>query len=149
MSKKIYIPIVFDDAEFIPTYAHEHDAGCDVKSIRKYNLEPHSVTEIECGIKINVPEGYVIDVRTRSGMAKNGVCVINSPGTIDPYYTGQIKVLLYNANDYIYHIAEKERIGQLVCHKFQKIAWLPVCDKALEDSAKGKRGDNGFGSTGR
>lgn len=149
MSKKVYIPIYTKDSSFIPQYANEDDAGCDVKAFMNYSLDPHSVTEINCGIKVNVPRGYVIDVRTRSGMAKNGVFVINSPGTIDPYYVGQIKVLLYNTNDYPYFVQENERIGQLVCHKFQKIEWQPVCEEVLEEAAKGKRGDNGFGSTGR
>lgn len=142
------IPICFEDKDLIPQYAHDYDAGCDLKSKYDYVLLPNRVTSIDTGIRIKVPEGYVVDVRSRSGLATEGIFVINSPGTIDPYYTGVIRVLLFNTTEHPVYIQKGWNVAQLICHKFVKINWLPVCKEVLTVDDD-KRGDNGFGSTGR
>ena len=100
---------------------------------------------IHTGLKIALPEGYEAQIRPRSGLAaKYGITVLNSPGTIDADYRGEIGVILVNLSNTSFTIQPGDRIAQLVVAKFEQIDWLPMNE--LSDT---KRGEGGFGSTGK
>ena len=99
---------------------------------------------VPTGVSIQLPEGYEAQVRPRSGLAaKNGVTVLNSPGTIDSDYTGEIKVILYNSSDVDFVISPLDRIAQMVVAKVERVSWMK-----LSELSETKRGSGGFGSTG-
>lgn len=128
-----------------PAYATEGAAGMDVVSAVDTTLEPGGRAAIETGFAIAIPPGYEVQVRPRSGLAlKHGVTCLNTPGTIDSDYRGEVKVILANLGQEPFVIARGDRIAQLVPAPVQR-AVLDEVD-ALEDTA---RGSGGFGSTGR
>ena len=128
-----------------PAYATEGAAGMDVVSAVDTTLEPGARAAIETGFAIAIPPGYEVQVRPRSGLAlKHGVTCLNTPGTIDSDYRGEVKVILANLGQEPFAIARGERIAQLVPAPVQR-AVLDEVD-VLEDTA---RGHGGFGSTGR
>ena len=130
----------------IPSYAHEGDAGMDVRANIKEPITLRSLerTIIPTGIRVKIPEGYEIQVRPRSGLAaKHGVTVCNNPGTIDVGYTNTIGVILINLSNEPFTINPGDRIAQIVLNKFETIEWEEV--DTLEDT---ERGLSGFGSTG-
>jgi dUTP pyrophosphatase len=125
-------------------YATEGSAGMDIYSIEETSLEPGEYKAISTNIAVELPEGYEIQVRPRSGLAiKNGISVINSPGTVDSDYRGEIKVLLINHSKEVFNIKPGDRIAQLVVCKYEKAKLIQV--QELSDT---KRGEGGFGSTG-
>lgn len=128
-----------------PTYAREGDAGADLRSAESLvYLGPRQRKLIKTGVSIALPDGYVALIHPRSGLAlKHGVTVLNTPGTIDSGYRGEIAVLLYNAGDDVFMVERGDRIAQMVIQKFET-AEFEVVD-ALTDT---DRGDGGFGSTG-
>jgi dUTP pyrophosphatase len=100
---------------------------------------------VPTGLHIELPDGYEAQVRPRSGLAaKHGITVLNSPGTIDADYRGEIKVILVNLSKEPFVINRGERIAQMVIARYEKIEWEQVCE--LSDS---ERGEGGFGSTGK
>lgn len=124
----------------IPRYQTKGSAGLDLHSIEAAIIEPGSRALIGTGLSINLPESTEGQVRSRSGLAaKNGVHVLNSPGTIDQDYKGEIKVILYNAGDSIFSVEKGDRIAQLVIAPVYQVGEL-VLDNTREDQ--------GFGSTG-
>ncbi|MEA3506700.1 MAG: dUTP diphosphatase [Elusimicrobiota bacterium] len=129
----------------LPEYAHPGDSGMDLVNAGKETvIPPGERALIPAGIKIAVPEGWEIQIRSRSGLAvKEGIMVLNSPGTIDAGYRGEIGVILLNTSKESVEINSGMRIAQAVLQKIEKIAWQKV--ESLEDSS---RGDGGFGSTG-
>lgn len=127
----------------LPTRAHEHDAGWDLHALEHDQLQPGETRMIRTGIAIAVPVGQVGDVRSRSGLASRNITVTNSPGTIDPGYTGEVKVLLSNRTRRRFTIEPGDRIAQLV-FTYTNTQPLQVVDE-LDDS---ERGEAGFGSTG-
>jgi len=133
------------DAE-IPKYATPGSAGMDIKSIEDVIIGPGRTRIVSTGIAADIPDGYEIQVRPRSGLAaKHGITVLNSPGTVDSDYTGEIKVILHNVRDEKYEIKKGDRIAQLV---LARVAKLPV--EEVNDIEKDtERGSGGFGSTGR
>lgn len=131
----------------LPEYKTSGSAGVDVKA----NLEapvaikPMERVLIPTGIFVEIPFGYEIQVRPRSGLTlKHGISVVNSPGTIDSDYRGEIKIILINLSSEIYKIEDGERIAQLVLAKHDWIEWEQV--EVLSDS---DRGEGGFGHTGK
>ena len=131
----------------VPEYATEGAAGLDLCARIPHEIFLHPGVRFTCptGIAIELPEGFEAQIRPRSGMArKNGVTVLNSPGTIDPDYRGEIGVILYNAGDEAFSINPGDRIAQMVIAPFVRAELQEVAD--LSDSA---RGDGGFGSTGK
>ena len=97
------------------------------------------------GLYVEIPEGYEIQVRPRSGLAaKYGISVANAPGTIDPDYRGEIKVILVNLSNEVFELKPGERIAQLVVAQFTRIEW-----ESVEQLSDTERGAGGFGSTGR
>lgn len=130
-----------------PSYATELSAGMDLKASidTPLTLGPLERALIPTGISIALPEGTEAQIRPRSGLAaKHGITVLNSPGTIDADYRGEIKVILVNLSNEPFVINPGERIAQMVVAKFEKVVWKEVA--ALDDTA---RGEGGFGSTGK
>ena len=131
----------------LPTYATKASSGVDLKATvdTPVTLEPMERRIIHTGLKIALPEGYEAQIRSRSGLAaKYGITVLNSPGTIDADYRGEIGVILVNLSNTSFTIQPGDRIAQLVVAKFEQIDWLPMNE--LSDT---KRGEGGFGSTGK
>ncbi|GAA3821864.1 dUTP diphosphatase [Nocardioides panacisoli] len=129
----------------LPAYAHPGDAGADLVTAVDVTLEPGERALVPTGIAMALPEGYVALVHPRSGLAaRHGLSIVNTPGTIDAGYRGEIKVLLVN-HDPREAIALKrgDRIAQLVVQRFERAAFLAV--DHLPESA---RGSGGYGSTG-
>jgi dUTP pyrophosphatase len=139
------VKIVNKSDNALPQYETGGSAGLDVRSNEDGVLQPGEFKLVKTGLFVEIPAGYEIQVRPRSGMAlKHGVTVLNSPGTIDSDYRGEIGVILINHNTLPYSIIKGERIAQLVLCPIERIQWLSV------GSIGGtKRGENGFGSTGK
>lgn len=143
----IEIPVINESLYPLPTYATVSSAGMDLKASlsEAIILEPLARKIIGTGLKIALPRGFEAQVRPRSGLAaKHGVTVLNSPGTIDADYRGEIGVILVNLSNEIFTVEPGERIAQLVVAKHQQIEWKPT--KSLPDT---DRGSGGFGSTGK
>lgn len=129
----------------LPVYATEHAAGLDVVSAEDLVLEPGARHAVATGFAIAIPPGYEVQVRPRSGLAlKHGITCLNSPGTIDADYRGEVKVILANLGLEAFEVKRGERIAQLVPAAVQRahFAEVPVLDETA-------RGSGGFGSTGR
>jgi len=128
-----------------PCYAHEGDAGMDIYSSENYILKPGESKIFGAGIKVAIPFGYEMQVRPRSGLAaKFAVTVLNSPGTIDHQYRGNVGVILINHSKNNYEVKKGDRIAQAVFAKFESAKLAEVDD--LDATA---RGEGGFGSTGK
>ena len=146
MTKIIEVETIHPDAVF-PTYAYETDSGFDLHSTQDLTIGPFGRILVPTGIKVSFPFGYEIQVRPKSGLAiKQGLTVLNTPGTVDQGYTGEIQVIVFNTNNYTVMIPKGMKVAQAVLcpvvngkHvKFEKV-----------DSIENKdRGNNGFGSTG-
>ncbi len=135
-----------DAAAFLPAYAHgpEEDAGLDLRALEETVLEPGQPRAVPTGLAIELPPGYEGQVRPRSGLAlRHAITLPNSPGTIDPGYRGEIRVILLNLGREPYKIARGERIAQLVIARYERVEWE---EGELADSV---RGEGGFGSSGR
>lgn len=130
-----------------PAYATPQSAGVDLKADiqEPIVLNPLQRTLVPTGLYIALPQGYEAQVRPRSGLAlKHGITVLNSPGTIDADYRGQLQVILVNLSDTPFTIAPGERIAQMVIAKHEQVEWEQV--ESLEQTS---RGAGGFGSTGK
>ncbi|MBU6347653.1 MAG: dUTP diphosphatase [Actinomycetales bacterium] len=129
----------------VPAYAHLFDAGADLVSVEDARLEPGERRLIATGIALAIPEGFVGLVHPRSGLAaKNGIALVNAPGTIDAGYRGEIKVCLVNLDpSEAVELPSGSRIAQLVIQKVELAQFIEVSD--LSDS---QRGTGGFGSSG-
>ena len=133
----------------LPSYETEGAAGMDVRAAVAADapmvLQPGERDMVPTGLSVAIPHGYEIQVRPRSGLAaKHGITALNSPGTIDCDYRGEIKVILINHGNAPFTIVRGERIGQLVLAPVTRLSWGEV--EELDDTA---RGAGGFGSTGR
>ena len=129
----------------LPAYATSGAAGLDVVAADDVTLAPGHWAAVPTGFAIAIPPGYEVQVRPRSGLAfKHGVTCLNTPGTVDADYRGEVKVLLINHGPEPFVIARGERIAQLVPAKLQHAEMVEVT--ALDET---KRGQGGFGSTGR
>ncbi len=135
-----------EDAK-IPSYAYELDSGFDLYSTEKMVLPAFGRGLVPTGLSFDLPEGYEIQVRTKSGLAINlGLMVLNSPGTVDRGYTGEIKVPVFNTNNNTLVIEKDMKVAQavlcpVVCGKFVKF-------EESDNLSTSQRGDKGFGSTG-
>ena len=129
----------------LPKYARDGDAGMDICAAEDDFLSPFNWKAISTGLFVEIPEGYEIQIRSRSGLAfKHGVSVLNSPGTIDSGYRGEIKVILKNSDYHRYEIKKGERIAQMVVAPVTTATFIEVAE--LSDS---ERGVGGLGSTGK
>jgi len=141
------IKVVNKSGRELPQYATESSAGVDLRAAisEPIVLEPLQRAMVPTGLYMEIPKGYEGQVRPRSGLAaKHGVTVLNTPGTIDADYRGEIRVILVNLSSQAFEIQPGERIAQMVFAKHETAQWEEV--DALEESA---RGAGGFGSTGR
>ena len=131
----------------LPEYATEQSAGLDLKANieEPLTLEPLQRALVPTGLYIALPKGFEAQVRPRSGLAaKHGITVLNTPGTIDADYRGEIKVILVNLSQEPFQSVPGERIAQMVVARHETVQWEPV--ESLEST---DRGAGGFGSTGK
>ena len=130
----------------LPKYAHgpEEDAGMDLCAVEDALLEPNVPQAVPTGLTLELPPGYEAQIRPRSGLAlKHAISVPNSPGTIDPGYRGEVKVILINLGRAPYQIHKGDRIAQMIIARYEA---LEIVEGELSDST---RGAGGFGSSGR
>ena len=142
------VKIVLGKGAKIPTYATKNSAGFDLRANLDFpmTIAPGERVMIPTGTKIQLPEGYEGQIRPRSGLAiKNGITVLNTPGTIDSDYRGEIKVLLINLSNDAYTLVPGERIAQMVVSKVEQVENWEQCE-TLDES---ERSEGGFGHTGK
>lgn len=133
-----------DPAAILPSYAHPGDAGMDVRSVEELVIEPGDRSLVRTGLVMMLPPGYEAQVRPRSGLAlKNGVTVLNTPGTIDEGYRGEVGVILANFGAEPFKVEKGAKIAQIV---------IAPCTRAeiveTDEVDATERGEGGFGSTG-
>ena len=141
------VKIVNRSRHALPAYATAGAAGMDLRAQLEapITLAPLGRVLVPTGLFIELPQGYEAQVRPRSGLAiKHGLTVLNSPGTIDADYRGEIKVALVNLSAELFEIQDGERIAQLVVARHEQVTWQPV-----EELGETERGAGGFGHTGR
>lgn len=129
----------------VPAYAHPGDAGADLSAAESVELAPGARATVGTGVSVALPDGYVGFVVPRSGLAaKHGITIVNSPGTVDAGYRGEIRVTVLNTDsEHPFSIAAGDRIAQLIVMPVSRARFVPV------DSLPGShRGESGFGSTG-
>ena len=143
----IEIRIVNKSSNSYPEYATTGASGMDIRAAidKQVVLQPMQRALLPTGLFVSIPEGYEIQIRPRSGLAiKQGITCLNTPGTIDADYRGEIKVILINLSAEEQTIQPGDRIAQMVLQKVERIEWQPV--ETLDDT---DRGTGGFGSTGK
>lgn len=131
----------------VPRYAHgpEEDAGMDLHAVENVTLAPHETKLVPTGLSIELPPGFEAQIRPRSGLAlKHSITLPNSPATIDPGYRGEIRVILQNLGRETFEIHPGDRIAQMVIARYEAVEWIEHDE--LSDS---RRGEGGFGSSGR
>jgi dUTP pyrophosphatase len=143
----MHIKIVNTSKHPLPAYETEASAGMDLKAELTDDviLKPLERNLIPTGLYIELPMGYEAQIRPRSGLAyKHGLTVLNSPGTIDADYRGEIKIILVNLSDNDYVIKDGERIAQMIISQHSKAEWILV-----DELNETQRGTGGFGHTGK
>lgn len=143
----IAIKIINTSSNALPGYATSGSSGMDIRASleKEIVLQPFERTLVPTGIFIEIPEGYEVQIRPRSGLAiKQGITCLNTPGTIDADYRGEIKVILINLSQEAQVIQHGDRIAQMVLQKVEQITWVPV-----EQLADSERSAGGFGHTGK
>ena len=141
------VKIVNDSPHPLPSYATDASAGVDLHAHLEEDIQLEMLERamIPTGIYIELPKGYEAQIRPRSGLAaKHGISLVNSPGTIDADYRGEIKIILINLSKNPFTIKNGERIAQMVISKHEQVHWKQV--DALSDT---QRGSGGFGHTGK
>ena len=147
MQDKVIVPIINQSHHPLPSYATIGSSGMDLRAFLKDPIELKSLERqlIPTGIFIELPNGYEAQIRPRSGLAiKQGITCLNTPGTIDADYRGEIKVILINLSNEIQIINDGDRIAQVVIQEVKQIEWQPV-----ENINETTRGAGGFGHTGK
>jgi dUTP pyrophosphatase len=130
----------------LPKYAHgpAEDAGMDLHAVEDVTLEPGVARLVPTGLTLEVPPGFEAQVRPRSGLAlKHAITIPNAPGTIDPGYRGEVRVIMLNLGRDAYTVHAGDRIAQMIVTRYEAVEWL---EGSLADST---RGAGGFGSSGR
>ena len=130
----------------LPAYAHGplEDAGMDLRSVERVVLSPGAAQGVPTGLAIELPPGHEAQVRPRSGLAlKHAITIPNAPGTIDPGYRGELRVILLNLGREPYTVHAGDRIAQMILARYEAVEWLEG------DLAESGRGTGGFGSSGR
>jgi dUTP pyrophosphatase len=142
---QIRIQRIHPDA-ILPKYAHgpEEDAGMDLHSVEAVTLDPGVPRLVPTGLTIELPPGFEAQVRPRSGLAlKHAITMPNAPGTIDPGYRGELRVILLNLGREPYAIAPGDRIAQMIVARYEAVEWHET------ELAESSRGVGGFGSSGK
>lgn len=141
------VKIIKKSTHALPNYETAQSAGMDLRANLEspVELKPLERKLIPTGLFIELPEGYEAQIRARSGLAaKFGITLLNSPGTIDADYRGEIKVILVNLSNEPFIINDGERIAQMIVSKHERVEW-----QLEEELAESERGTGGFGSTGK
>ena len=142
------IPVVNQSNHALPEYQTKHAAAVDAHAYLPdgpITLQPLERAAVPTGLYMAIPPGYELQVRSRSGLSfKHGIMCINSPGTIDPDYRGELKILLANISNEPYELHDGDRIAQLLVAKTARIEW-----EVVEELDATDRGDKGLGGTGR
>lgn len=141
------VKVVNHSGNALPEYATAASAGMDMRAYLESPLvvEPGQQVMVPTGLYVEIPVGYELQVRPRSGLAaKNGITVLNSPGTVDSDYRGELKVILINHSQQAFTINNGDRIAQMVLAKHEIIEWKPMT--SLSET---QRGEGGFGHTGK
>ena len=147
LSRKILAYKKLNEDAVDPEYAYDSDSGFDLFSTIDTVIGPWERSLIPTGLKIDIPENYEIQVRSKSGLAlSRGLMVLNSPGTVDNGYTGEVQVIIFNTNNYIVTIPKGMKVGQAVLCPVVNGDWVGL--NQVEQINKKERGSNGFGSTG-
>ena len=144
---KVKVRIINQSSNPLPEYATEGAAGMDIRAHLEVPLVLRSLERflVPTGLFIELPEGYEAQVRPRSGLAiKQGLTCLNSPGTVDADYRGELKVIIINLSQEDQTIHPGDRIAQMVVHQVEKVKWKPV--KKITAT---KRNEGGFGHTGK
>lgn len=132
-----------EDAK-LPIYSSDGAVGADVSSVEDVVIKQKETVLVDTGLDCRIPDGYEIQVRPRSGLAlKHNITVINSPGTIDPDYTGKLKIMLHNLGSRGFQINKGDRIAQIVVAPITRATF-----SYTEEDKDTERGSGGFGSTG-
>lgn len=142
---RLKIKKLHDDAH-LPEYAHgpQEDAGLDIRSIESATLKTGIPCAVATGLALEIPSGYEVQIRPRSGLAlKHAITIPNAPATIDPGYRGELKVILLNLGQTEYQVHAGDRIAQMVLARYEPVDWE---EAELSESV---RGAGGFGSSGR
>jgi dUTP pyrophosphatase len=143
-SPKILVKILKPEAQ-LPKKLDKGSSGFDLFSIEDKILFPGERSLFKLGIALEIPEGFEAQIRSRSGLClKHGILVLNSPGTIDSSYRGEIGIILYNTSQKKYQIQKGDRIAQMVFQKVPEVSLVQT-----EEIKSTERGANGFGSTGK
>ncbi len=145
--EKVIVKVVREENVSLPKYETSGSAGMDVRANIEEPIVMGSLERVlvPTGLKIAIPEGYEVQVRPRSGLAiKHGITLLNTPGTIDSDYRGELKVIMVNLSKDEYVINPQERIGQLVLNKVTQMEFVEV--DSLDET---ERGAGGFGHTGK
>lgn len=130
----------------LPKYESSGASGLDIRAAEDVQIPAFSARLVPTGIYVKIPRGFEIQIRPRSGLAiKHSISVLNTPGTIDSDYRGEIKVILMNYSSTMYSVYTKDRIAQMVLTPVEKVVWKPHTGDNFEDT---ERGAGGFGSTG-
>lgn len=140
------IKIINKSQHDLPNYETIASAGMDLRAnlTETITLKPLERTIVKTGLFVELPLGYEAQVRPRSGLAaKNGITVLNSPGTIDADYRGEIGVILINLSSDVFEIKNGERIAQMIIAQHERAEW-----KEVQELSETSRGEGGFGSTG-
>ena len=143
----VTVQVINQSSNSLPQYATEGAAGLDLMAHLQepVTLLPLQRFAVPTGLFIELPEGYEAQIRPRSGLAlKHGITCLNSPGTIDADYRGELKVILINLSHEQFTICNGDRIAQMVIHTVDTVRWNPV-----ENTTATKRNDGGFGHTGK
>lgn len=132
------------DTAQTPSKTYKSDAAYDLYASEAMVIPPGEVAAISTGLKLDIPEGYEVEIFSRSGLASKGIFVANQPGTIDAGYTGEIKILMYNSTPDDYNIEPGHRVAQLKVRQVLSTKLIEVDSIKVKD-----RGESGIGSTGR
>ncbi len=144
MPTEIGFRMLEGDEDLAPRRAHADDAGFDVRANAEFAVPPGEARMISTGLYLELPSGFEAQIRPRSGLAwRHSLTMLNSPGTIDAGYRGEVIVPLFNAGKEAFTIARGDRIAQMVVQKLPEVVLTPVTE--LTETL---RGDRGFGSTG-
>ena len=139
------VQVINESLNMLPAYETPQSAGMDVRCTEHIVMNPGERVLAKTGLYVEIPAGFEIQVRPRSGLAlKQGVTVLNTPGTIDADYRGEIGVILMNHSSTVVEFAKGDRIAQLILARVERIEWQIT--KSLSGT---KRGQHGFGSTGK
>jgi dUTP pyrophosphatase len=146
IKSELLVQKIHEDA-ILPSYAYPTDSGFDLCSVEEISIEPFGRALIPTGLRFNIPTGFEIQVRPKSGLAiKEGITVLNTPGTVDQGYNGELKVIVFNTNNKPFTIKNKMKIAQAVLCPVASGNFVTIVE--VDNVEETERGENGFGSTG-